>query len=89
MCNCAGCKPKTAVARANAAIRMLMKQRYLWRPFEHAFECSDQDDVVRHVTKRAKAEPELAERIRDRGYGYWLDPTQYAWLWHKEPHPFA
>lgn len=89
MCDCAGCKPKTAKARAAAAIRMLMTQRHLGRPFEHCFECADDDDVLRFVVLECKARPELAERVRTAGYGYWLDPDYAPHLWTIQPHPFA
>ena len=88
-CQCAGCKPNSANARANVAIRMLRTQREFGRPFEHCFEMPDQDDVVREITRRAAADRTLADSIRRKGYGYWLDPSQYAWLWENEPHPFS
>lgn len=89
-CTCAGCKPATARARANVAIRMMKQQRELGRPFDHCFETEDSDDVVRHITQQARADEELERLIRRRGCGYWLDPVQYGWLWGgAESHPFA
>lgn len=88
-CKCEGCLPATAVARGNAAIRMVRAGRF-GRPFEHCFECADDDDVVRHITRICAADPALTAKILKAGYGSWLDPEQYSWLWTEaEPHPFT
>lgn len=72
-CQCAGCKPNSAKARANVAIRMMRTQKELGRPFEHCFEMPDQDEVVAEIIKQASADSSLKSLLISKGYGYWLE----------------
>lgn len=64
---------KTARGRAGEAIRQLKTRKTLGRSFDDCFEMGDGTAVVRIVIARANADKDLANIVRERGFGNWLE----------------
>lgn len=71
----AASRATTTKERANIFLRYLRTVQDLnRRAFFDCLEMGDGDGVVREVRRRAKQNPEIAELVKRRGYGFWLEP---------------